>query len=40
MEVVEAVATKEQHRVLQMNKKEQEKIDNFDDILKIKAYNI
>jgi hypothetical protein len=34
------VTTKEQHCVLQMNKKEQEKIDDFDDILKITAYNI
>jgi hypothetical protein len=40
MEIVEAVTTIEQHRVLQMNKKEQEKIDGFDDILKIMAYNI
>jgi hypothetical protein len=37
MEIVEAVTTKEQHHVLQMNKKEQEKIDNFNDILKIMA---
>jgi predicted site-specific integrase-resolvase len=40
MEIVEAVTTIEQCRVLQMNKKEQEKIDDFDDILKIMAYNI
>jgi hypothetical protein len=40
MEIVEAVTTKEQRCVLQMNKKEQEKIDDFDDILKITAYNI
>jgi hypothetical protein len=37
MEIVEAVTTKEQRHVLQMNKKEHKKIDNFNDILKIMA---
>jgi hypothetical protein len=40
MELVDSVITNEQNRVLQMNKKEQEKIDDYDDILKITAYNI
>jgi hypothetical protein len=40
MEIVEAVTTKEQHCMLQMNKKEQEMIDDFNDILKLMAHNI
>jgi hypothetical protein len=40
VEIVEAVITKEQRRVLQMNKKKKEKIVDFDDILKITVSNI
>lgn len=40
MELVEQVITDEQRFLLQLNQKEQEKIENFDDVLKITAYTI
>lgn len=40
MELVESVIADEQQLVLQMNQKDKDKIDDFDDILKITAYSI
>lgn len=40
MELVEQVITPDQRKLLQLNTKEQEKVDNFDDVLKIAAYTI
>jgi hypothetical protein len=40
MELVEQVITEEQRLLLQLDTKEQEKIDDFEDILKITAYTV
>jgi hypothetical protein len=40
MELVEQVITEEQRLLLQLNTKEQEKINDFEDILKITAYTV
>ena len=40
MELVDSVTTDEQSRALQVSAKEQEKIDDYDDVLKVAAHNI
>jgi hypothetical protein len=40
MEIVKQVIMEEQRLLLQFDTKEQVKIDHFDDILKITAYNM
>ena len=40
MELVKQVITEEQRLLLQLDTKEQEKIDDFEDILKITAYTV